>query len=85
METPPETPPVEETIAEPAAVLVTAFLQAVISMHQASMTTDFSRVSLRDDQGRTWSAPAVMRMIDRHMDFIRLKMGKDLKPTNQRR
>ena len=84
----PVEPPKDETTdnaLQPAEVLVSAFLQAVISMHQASMNVDFSHVALRDETGRLWSAPAVMRMIDRHMDFIRLKMGKDSKPANQRR
>jgi hypothetical protein len=83
----PVEPPAEgeSPIAPQADILLAAFLQAVISMHQASLNVDFSRVALRDEQGRIWSAPAVMRMIDRHMEFIRLKMGKDFKPANPRR
>lgn len=80
---PPETIP--NPTLEQTNLLVCDFLRVVICMHQACLNTDFSHVSLRDEQGKTWSAPAIMRMIDRHMNFIRLKMGKDFNPANQRR
>lgn len=74
-----------KTAKEHADFVVVAFLQSVLSMHQAAQLIDFTQVSLKDEQGKIWSAPAVMNLIDRHMDYIRLKMGKNFKPFNQRR
>lgn len=78
----------EQTTQPPAEAtphdVFTNFITAVLEMRAACKTTDFRHLTFRDGDGRVYSAQAMMRMIDRHMNFIRLQLDAQPKPSDSR-
>lgn len=90
---PMQTPTIiEDTPPTTAEQAIANFFQAVVDMHNACNSIDLSRAHFRSE-GKIYSSAAVMRMIDRHMNFIRARMGGNYQTsaenttttTNQRR
>lgn len=59
------------------------FLQAVLDMRELCKKEDVSKISFTDEEGRVYSASALMHLVDRHMNYIRASMG-EIKPSQSR-
>ncbi len=64
---PEQTPPEVITIEEAWSML----FKALGVLREASQQPRFSMLSYKDLDGRTWGLPALMRHVDRQLNFLR--------------
>lgn len=78
-----EEAPKTEEISTTAETAIMEFFKAVTTMYDISKTTNLKGAQFRDEKtGVVHSSTSVMRLVDRHINFIRASMG-EYTPTNQ--